>query len=86
MASGLPVVSTRCGGPETAVVDGKTGFLTPIGDARALADAVEHLLDDTALARRMGQAGRQVVEERFSIKATGAVFLDSYDEFFDCRQ
>ena len=35
MASGIPVVSTACGGPQTSVVDGETGFLTPVGDAAA---------------------------------------------------
>ncbi len=80
MASGLPVVSTCCGGPETAVLDGETGFLTPVGDAQALADAMQHLLDNPALRRRMGQAGRRIAEERFSLDVTGKVFLRKYDE------
>jgi glycosyltransferase involved in cell wall biosynthesis len=84
MASGLPVVSTRCGGPETAVVDGETGFLTPVGDVAALADAIERVLDDPALQRRMGQAGRQRVEERFSLAAAAEVFLRKYDELLGC--
>lgn len=80
MASGLPVVSTRCGGPEMAVVEGETGFLTPVGDAQALAVAMQRLLDDAVLRRHMGHAGRQVAEERFSLAATGQVFLSKYDE------
>ncbi len=79
MASGLPVVSTRCGGPETAVIEGETGYLTPVGDAAALAQAMQRLLEDPALRRRMGQAGRTVAEERFSIAAAGKVFLNRYD-------
>ena len=75
MASGLPVVSTRCGGPETAVVEGETGYLTPVGDARALADAMQHLLSHPELRQRLGRAGRQCVEERFSIEAAGKVYL-----------
>ena len=80
MASGLPVVSTRCGGPETAVVDGETGFLTPVADAQALADAMRRLLEDPGLRRRMGQSGRRLAEERFSLDVTGNVFLRKYDE------
>lgn len=80
MASGLPVVSTRCGGAETAVVDGDTGFLTPLRDAEALADALERLLDDASLRRRMGQAGRQRVEERFALDVVAETFLRTYDE------
>jgi glycosyltransferase involved in cell wall biosynthesis len=79
MASGLPVVSTRCGGPETAVIEGETGYLTPVGDAAALAQAMQRLLEDPTLRRRMGQVGRTVAEERFSIAAAGKVFLDRYD-------
>ena len=79
MASGLPVVSTRCGGPETCVVDGETGYLTPVGDAQALAAAMERLLADAALRQQMGRAGRRLVQSRFSIQAAGEPFLAVYD-------
>jgi D-inositol-3-phosphate glycosyltransferase len=80
MASGLPVVSTDCGGPATAIADGETGFLTPVGDAGALAAAMKKLLVDPALRERMGREGRKVAEERFSLCAAGKVFLDTYDK------
>jgi glycosyltransferase involved in cell wall biosynthesis len=80
MASGLPVVSTDCGGPKTAVIEGETGFLTPVGDAEALADGMQHLLDDPELRQHMGDAGRQVIEENFSLRVAGKVYLDKYDE------
>ena len=86
MASGLAVVSTACGGPETAVINGETGFLTPVGDSDALAAAMQKLLEDQTLCRRMGQAGRQLAEERFSIAVTGKVFLDKYDELLARRK
>ena len=82
MASGLPVVSTACGGPATAISEGETGFLTPVGDVAALAAAMEKLLVNPALRTRMGQAGRRIATERFSIAAAGKVFLDKYDELF----
>jgi len=85
MASGLPVVSTACGGPATSLVHGETGLLTPVGDARALADAMQTLLGDSDLRRRMGTEGRRVAEERFSLAAAGKVFLDSYDEVFSTQ-
>jgi glycosyltransferase involved in cell wall biosynthesis len=78
MASGLPVVSTRCGGPETAIEEGETGLMVPVGDAAALGDALHRLVLDPELGYRMGKAGRARAEERFSIEVTGRVFLDRY--------
>jgi D-inositol-3-phosphate glycosyltransferase len=78
MASGLPVVSTDCGGPATAVVPGVTGLLTPVGDAEALANAMRTVLEDPALANQMGLAGRRRVEEHFSYESAGRVYLDVY--------
>jgi glycosyltransferase involved in cell wall biosynthesis len=80
MASGLPVISTDCGGPATAVVEGKTGFLVPVGDADSLATAMQRLAENPQLCRRMGEAGRTVAEERFSLTVAGNVFLDKYKE------
>jgi glycosyltransferase involved in cell wall biosynthesis len=40
-----PIVSTRCGGPEDYVEDGKTGLLVPVGDPASMADAVGKVLD-----------------------------------------
>lgn len=82
MASGLAVVSTACGGPATAISEGETGFLTPVGDVAALAAAMETLLMNPALRARMGLAGRRIATGRFSIAAAGKVFLDKYDELF----
>lgn len=83
MASGLAVVSTACGGPATAVSEGETGLLTPIGDAPALAAAMEKLVREPALRARMGREGRRVAEERFSFAVTGKVFLDQYDKLLN---
>ena len=79
MACEVPVVATRCGGPDITVVDGETGFLVPVGDAAALAAKLELLLHDPTLARRMGVASRERVEQRFSLASTGQSFLDAYD-------
>jgi D-inositol-3-phosphate glycosyltransferase len=80
MASGLPMISTDCGGPATVVLRGKTGLLTPVGDVKALAEAMRHLLTDVPLRRRMGQAGRERAERVFSLDAAGQVYLRKYDE------
>lgn len=82
MASGLPVVSTACGGPATAISEGATGLLTPVGNARALADAMEALLSDPALCARMRREARTIAVERFSIAVAAQVFLDEYDDMW----
>lgn len=67
MACGVPVVSTDRGGPAEILVDGTTGFLVPPGRPDAIADRVLTLLRDPALRRRMGEAGRARVLERFTV-------------------
>ena len=66
MACGLPVASTTGGALPEVVEDGVTGILVPPGDAPALAEAIQTLMGDPDLRRRMGQAGRERVLERFS--------------------
>jgi D-inositol-3-phosphate glycosyltransferase len=79
MASGLPVISTRNGGAETAVRDGETGLLTPVGDPGALARAIEQLWSDPLRRLAMGETGRRRAEKVFSIAAAGSIFLERYD-------
>jgi len=79
MASGLPVISTDCGGPSTAVIPGETGILTPIGDARAMAEAMYKLTINPSLRRKMGAAARSRVERLFSLEAAGKTYINEYD-------
>ena len=67
MAAGVPVVTTPVGGSPEAVVDGETGFLVPTRNPGALARAIDPLLADAGLARRIGQAGRRRIVEHFSL-------------------
>lgn len=68
MAAGLPVVSTTVGGIAEMVAHGKSGFLVEPHDPVALADALEKVMADLALARRLGQAGYERAEQLFSIE------------------
>ncbi|HWH09212.1 MAG TPA: glycosyltransferase family 4 protein [Candidatus Thermoplasmatota archaeon] len=60
-ACGRPVVGTRMGGIPCFVADGENGLLANPGDAGSLADALSRVLEDPALARKLGDAGRRKV-------------------------
>jgi glycosyltransferase involved in cell wall biosynthesis len=66
-AAGVPIVACRAGGIPEAVRDGVNGLLVPPGDAQALGHAIERVLGDHALARRLGQGGRELVAREFSL-------------------
>ena len=65
-ACGVPVVAGRSGGIPEAVRDGATGLLVDAERPEAVAAALRRLLADPALGRRLGEAGRKAVEERFN--------------------
>ena len=80
MASGLPVVSTRCWGTEMTVRHGENGLLTPVGDASALADAITWLLERPALRAQMGRRGRELATQMFALGVAAQPFFHAYDE------
>ena len=67
MASSLPCVCTDVGGNGELVEDGVNGYLIPSEDPAAARDRLVWLLRDSGLCRRMGTAGRRIVEARFSL-------------------
>jgi glycosyltransferase involved in cell wall biosynthesis len=80
MSFGRPVVASRLGGPAELVRDGETGFLVPPSEPIALAAALDRLLADPALARRLGEAGRRRSVESFSLAGQAAAFHRLYGE------
>lgn len=80
MAAGKPVVASRIAGMDELVQDGVTGLLCKPGDAEELAAALLRLARDRQLACAMGQEGRRLAREKFSIEATVASTVGLYDE------
>ena len=70
MAHGLPCIGTKVGAMPEIIADGETGLLVPPVDASALADALERLLTNHDVRRRMGLAGRSRLEEQFTWNRT----------------
>lgn len=66
MGCGVPVVSTRCGGPESFINDSENGFLTAF-NADQLADAASRIIEDRHIRERMGKAARTTIESTYGI-------------------
>jgi glycosyltransferase involved in cell wall biosynthesis len=86
MAAGLPVVATDVGDVARAVTDGVTGHVVPPQDPERLARALEPLLVDAGLRRRMGSAGRERVTDLFSSEVTAAAVSALYVELGGARR
>jgi len=85
MACQTAVVASAVGGIVEVVEDGKTGLLVPPARPDALAEALNRVLANPALARAMGQAGRRRVEAQFSwasiAERTEQVYAQAITEF-----
>jgi glycosyltransferase involved in cell wall biosynthesis len=82
-SAGVPILASRTGGIPEAVRDGETGLLVPHGDVPALAAALESLLGDADLRRRLGEGGRALMRREFSIDAMVEGNLSLYREILD---
>ena len=78
MSAERPVVATLGSGLSEVVEDGVTGYLRPVGDVDALADAVIDVLSDDARARAMGQAGRRRALRCFQARDMAERYLNIY--------
>jgi len=80
MAYGVPPVVTDSGGSPELVVDGESGFVVPIRDSQALADAFERLYRDPAMRQRMGAAARERIRTDFDHADTVRKTIALYEE------
>lgn len=69
MSTGRPIVTTYAPGCRETVRQAETGLLVPVGDSRALADAMEWFLRNPDKIAPMGLASRKLAEERFDVHA-----------------
>ena len=66
MATGLPVIATRVGGTPELITDGENGFLIPVGDSHALAEAILDVLSAPERSSSMGQRNLQIVQIEYT--------------------
>jgi glycosyltransferase involved in cell wall biosynthesis len=81
MAHGRPVVASGVGGLLDLVVNGETGIVVEPGNVPALRAALERLLADRDLRRRLGDAGRQRAAEHFAWPTVTRKTLDVYARY-----
>ncbi len=79
LALEIPVVSTRVSGIPELVRHGETGLLVAPDDPKGLAEAIARLLEDSELAQRLAQAGRELVIREFNIHNSVRQLLRLFD-------
>lgn len=75
MAVGRAIVTTDAPGCRETVVDGDNGYLVPVQDAAALAQAMARFIDEPTLQASMGRRSRQMAEEKYDVHKVNAVML-----------
>jgi glycosyltransferase involved in cell wall biosynthesis len=83
LLAGVPTVATAVGGLPDFVRPGRTGWLVPPRDPRALADAIAEALSDPERARRMARVGRRLVAARLDVRKTAREVVSIYERLVE---
>jgi glycosyltransferase involved in cell wall biosynthesis len=75
MSLGVATIGTSAGGVSEIISDEVDGLLVPPGDPQRLAEAIQRLMDDPILRRRIGEAGRETIVARFDSRLGAAVLF-----------
>jgi len=94
MACGIPVVCTRVGACEELVVGrsredreiGRSGYITDVGDHRAVGEAITKILESRDLAEQFGRAGQQRVREHYDLNRIIARYAKLYQDWLGRRR
>jgi glycosyltransferase involved in cell wall biosynthesis len=82
MDAGMPVLTTDHGGPKDIIAHGKTGWILPPGDANALADRLQELLENPRTIRKMGRAAKQT-SVSYSDSAMTEMYENALSDIYD---
>jgi glycosyltransferase involved in cell wall biosynthesis len=80
MACGTPVVSTPVGAIPEMLGDGRAGVVVPLGEPRALGEALDALLGDERRREQLGRAGRALCEQRYDARRQFALLAERMRE------
>ena len=79
MLMGKPVIACDIAGPSELIVDGETGFLVPVGQTKAIANAMLSLTKDSALRDQMGEKAKERVTRNFPVEK----YANSVNKIFE---
>ncbi|WP_265945664.1 glycosyltransferase [Dechloromonas sp. A34] len=85
-AMGLPAVATNVDGVPEVIQDARTGLLVPVGDSRAIAEAICRLLDDPVCRQGMGANAAEFVRRKFSREAMAHGMEALYQRLIDAER
>jgi glycosyltransferase involved in cell wall biosynthesis len=85
MAAARPVVATNVGGAPELIAESETGYLVASGDDETMAARLVSLLHDPQKAKAMGEAGKRLVEQKFSCEARRASTEELYSRLLQQR-
>ncbi len=83
---GKPSVTTATRGADVAIEQGETGFIVPIKNPRLLAEAIERIITDNALAREMGKRAHRRITDLFDENKIVGQQVHIYEELFKKRE
>ncbi|MBN1574754.1 MAG: glycosyltransferase [Deltaproteobacteria bacterium] len=79
----LPLVSTMMSGADDVIVDGRSGFLVPVGDAEAFSERVMELLENPEMAEKMGRAVKERVLREFSYEKSIIDIVTTWERIYN---
>ena len=85
MSCGLPVVSTKCGGPEWLLQDGENALMVENNNIDAFASKLLMIVDDMELRLKVGLKARETIVEKCSIKSIEPLFVSELQELINIR-
>lgn len=85
MACGVPVVATRCGGPDGIISDGQDGHLVALDDGETMAARLNQLLVDDEHNIKLGRAARRTIEQCYAAPVAAAAFRSVWENLLEIR-
>lgn len=84
MAAGKPIIATDIPGNHETVQNGESGFLVPVKNPQAIADKLQVLIKDQSIRRRMGDRGKKIFNQRFTVNTMVDSYQNLYSSMFNC--